>query len=260
MVESGAAMPDVELVAHLYRKHSTALRRVREDQRRLYAERGNTHLEPFVPYRLFGAVLDSLGTPAHYRRLLKPQLDDIEAEATYLLLRELKPQTVVEISPDGGWSTTWLLAALRDNGSGHLYSYDLFDHSTRAVPRELADGRWTFARGDVTRQLDRMPPQIDYLFLDSDHTAGFARWYIRELFPRLAPGTPVCIHDIFPERGGESRVIRDWLVERRIQYFTPAPAAAPDVHVRLLDLKRELGFDELIHSSCRNPMVFFRLP
>lgn len=198
--------------------------------------------------------------PADYHRLLKPQLDDIEAEATYLLVREFRPRTVVEIAPDGGWSTTWLLAALRDNGSGRLFSYDLFDHSTRTVPQELAKGRWTFAQGDVTSPLTVLPPRIDYLFLDCAHSADFARWYIRELFPRLAPGTPVSIHDIFPASPGESRVVRRWLLEQGVDYFTTAPAAAPDVYDRLIRVKRQLGIDEPIHDSRRNPMVYFQVP
>lgn len=253
-------MFDVELVASLYRKHAPALRRVRSEQQRLYATRGNLHLERVASCLHVRSMLDMLGLPAQYHRLLKPQFDDIEAEATYLLLREFKPQTVVEIAPDGGWSTTWLLAALRDNGSGRLFSFDLFDHSTRTVPRELADGRWTFAQGDVTQQLAQLPPRIDYLFLDCAHTAEFARWYVRELFPRLAPGTPIGIHDIFPASLGESQVVRTWLSERGVRYFTTAPAAAPDVYDQLLRVKRDLGFDEPIHDSHRNPMVFFRLP
>ena len=248
------------MLISLYRKHATALRRVRSDQRRLYANRGNLHLERVASRLRLRSILEIFGMPADYHRLLKPQLDDIEAEATYLLLRELRPQTVVEVAPDGGWSTTWLLAALRDNGSGELFSYDIFDHSTRTVPRELAKGRWTFFRGDVTQQVGWFPPRIDYLFLDCAHSAHFARWYIRELFPRLAPGTPVGIHDIFPASIGESRVVRKWLLERSVGYFTTAPAVAPEVYDRVLKVKRELGIDQAIHSSRRNPMVFFQLP
>jgi predicted O-methyltransferase YrrM len=250
----------VDLLTRLYRKHAEALRQVRRDQQRLYASRGNLHLERVASCLRLRSILEMLGMPAGYQRLLKPQLDDIEAEATYLLVREFRPQTVVEIAPDGGWSTTWLLAALRDNGCGELFSYDLFDHSTRTVPRELAQGRWTFAQGDVRYQLAHLPPRIDYLFLDCAHSAHFARWYIRELFPRLAPGTPVGIHDIFPASPGESRVVRNWLLERSVTYFTTAPAAAPNVYDRLLHVKRELRLEEPIHDSRRNPMVFFQLP
>jgi predicted O-methyltransferase YrrM len=253
-------MLNVEFLCRLYHKHAPALRRVRSEQQRRYAGRGNLQLERFASCLGLRPVLELLGMPAEYHRLLKPQLDDIEAETTYLLLRERRPGTVVEIAPDGGWSTTWLLSALRDNGSGQLFSYDIFDHSTRTVPRELAQGRWTFAQGDVTQQLGLLPPRIDYLFMDCAHSAHFARWYLRELFPRLAPETPICIHDIFPVSSGESRVVRQWLLERSVNYFTTAPAEARHVYERLMHTKRELGLAEPIHDSSRNPMVFFQLP
>ena len=251
---------NVEQLVQLYRSYAPELQRVRGDQQRLYDTRGNLHLERVASSFRLRSMLEMLGMPAEYHRLLKPQLDDLEAEATYLLLRQLKPRTVVEIAPDGGWSTSWLLAALRDNGSGQLFSYDIFDHSTRTVVPDLARGRWTFVQGDVRDRLTLLPPRIDYLFLDCAHSASFARWYVRELFPRLAPGTPIAIHDIFPTQSGESRVVRKWLHERGIDYFTTAPAAAPSVYDRLMQVKRELGVDTPIHDSSRNPMVFFRLP
>jgi hypothetical protein len=84
---------------------------------------------------------------------MRAQLDDIEAEITYLLLRELRPMKVVEIGALHGWSTTWILRALRDTGHGHLHTVDRVDHSVRQVPPDLSAGRWTFVHGDVRRRL-----------------------------------------------------------------------------------------------------------
>jgi hypothetical protein len=248
---------NVDLITGLYRKHATALRQVRMEQRNLYANRGNLHLERIASCLQLRSVLDVLGMPADYHRLIKPQLDDIEAEITYLLLREFRPHTVVETprtaaGPRRGYSPP---AGQR---VGRLFSYDIFDHSTRTVPRSC--GRpLTFRRG-ITQQLPFLPLRIDYLFLDCAHTAEFARWYLRELFPRLSPGTPVSIDDIYPESPGESRVVRNWLTEQGVAHFTSAPEVAPGIYDRLMRVKRELGLDECIHSSRRNPMVFFRLP
>jgi predicted O-methyltransferase YrrM len=89
-------------------------------------------------------------------------LDDIEAEITYLLLRELRPAAVVEIGTFHGWSTTWILRALRANDTGHLYSYDLVDHAVRSVPEDLSADRWTFVHGDVRGHLQTMPDPVDY--------------------------------------------------------------------------------------------------
>ena len=259
-----AAALDLAFVLEQYRHFLPDLRRVREEQRGRYAERGDPKLERFGAVRPLSAALRALGLPSSPRRRFKPQFDDIEAEVTYLLVRAFRPATIVEIAPDRGWSTTWLLAALRDSGSGHLHSYDVFDYSTRAVPRDLAEGRWTFTLGDVTQPPDRLPATIDFLFLDAAHSAPFAQWYLGQLLPRLQPGSPVAIHDIVPsvdqiDRVGEAGLVQEWLAQHGRPYFTASPAAAKEAHDRIEALKQELGIAAPIHSSRVNPMVFFQM-
>lgn len=251
-------------IAALYRQHASSLAAVRTVQRRLYAQRSDARLERHAAYRFLSATLRTARLPAHYRRRFRPKFDDIEAELTYLLVRAERPAVVLEIAPYYGWSTTWLLQALRDAGSGRLHSYDLVDYSQWTMPPELAHGRWIFTQGDVREHLDRLPAGIGFLFLDAAHTAEFADWYIDSLFPRLAPGTVVGVHDVFRSSDlipmPESLVLLEWFERRRIPYFTAAPARAPEVYQALVALKRELGLGEAIHPSQQNPMVFFRLP
>jgi hypothetical protein len=221
---------DLAGATDLYRKYADDLAAVRDEQRR----------------RLPG---------------IRAQLDDVEAELTYLRLRELRPSTVVEIGTFHGWSTTWLLTALRDNGVGQLLSYDVVDHVVRSVPEDLAGQRWTFTRGDV--RTAQLPAEIDYLFLDAAHSASFARWYIGALFGRLA-GIPVSVHDVFhgrrPMPFSEGAVLVRWLAERKIDYFTSSARRAPETFAALHAVKRELGLDEPIRTGRDNPMVFFDLP
>lgn len=237
---------------------------MRATQRQLYAQRSDARLERFAPYRWVWAALRRAGLPAHYKRRFRPKFDDIEAELTYLLVRRFRPAVVLEIAPYYGWSTTWLLQALRDNGSGRLHSYDLVDYSRWTVSPELARERWLFTQGDIRDSVDRLPRDIGYLFLDAAHTAEFARWYLDALFPRLAPGTLIGVHDVF--RGSdlppmpESIVLLEWLERRQVPYFTAAPGRARDAYDRIVALKRELGLAEPIHDSVKNPMVFFQLP
>jgi predicted O-methyltransferase YrrM len=251
-------------ITGLYRAHGGALERVRAAQREFYALRGDARLERYAPFRFIGTTLRRIGLPPHYRKLLKPKFDDIEAEITYLLLRDRRPAAVVEIAPYYGWSTTWILQALRDNGTGRLYSYDLVDYALRAVPPSLSDGRWTFIQGDVRRNLDRLPATIDHVFIDAEHTAEFACWYTDELFPRLASGTTVSVHDVFhhsdPGRFTEGPVLVAWLERRGIPCFTAAPARAPDTYAALSAVKQDLGLTPAIHDSRVNPAVFFRIP
>jgi predicted O-methyltransferase YrrM len=229
-------MPEIteSFVAGLYDKYADALRVARKEQREL-----------------------RVSLPR-----MKAQLDDIEAEITYLLLRELRPATVVEIGALHGWSTSWILRALRDTGRGHLHSYDRVDHSVRHVPPEVSVGRWTFVHGDVRRRTDRFPPDIDYLFIDAAHSGRFARWYLDRLLPLVAPGTPVSVHDVFHGRRpwvlSEGAVLLRRLSDHRVPFFTAARATAPDVHARLQRQRARLGLVDPIGTRATNPMVFFR--
>lgn len=198
------------------------------------------------------------------RGSMTPQLDDLEAEITYLLLRETRPDTVMELGTFHGWSTTWILSALRDNGTGTLHSFDIVDDVVANVPGELALGRWEFHKGDVRENTAQVPDGIGYLFVDAAHNGRFARWYLSELFPRVAPGTPVSVHDVFHGKRAlpftEGAAVLAWLRRTGTDYFTPSRRRAPAPYTALLELKRDLGLGEPVRESSHNPMVYFRMP
>ncbi len=253
---------DLDYFQTLYDTYAEDLRRVRASQQSYYLESGYwPEKDPSFSERL-AIGLRRAGSYLRRGALLKPQLDDIEAELTYLRLRDRKPGTVVEISPCGGWSTTWILHALKDNASGVLHSFDLVDLSKKNVPTELSAGRWFFNQCDVTRNTDRIPAEIDYLFIDSDHSESFARWYLDVLFPRLKPNTPVSVHDIFftDQADGfsaEGTVVLDYLASTERPFFTASAAKEPGVFERLLDHKSHHGLGARIHKDSYNSMIFF---
>lgn len=226
---------DFGLVAGLYREHAGALGAARESQRALRRR---------APTR-------------------KAQLDDVEAEITYLLLRHFRPARVVEIGSLHGWSTGWILHALADNGCGSLLTIDLLDAAAWLVPGSLASGRWEFRQGDArTLTVDWMS-DVDYLFVDADHRARFARWYLGDVFPRLRSGLPVSVHDVFhrarPLPWTEGAEVLRWLEATGNPYFTVAPAKAMNVAAELAALRRELGFTTPVHIGRANPMSQVRL-
>ncbi len=227
----------IDFVGSLYAKYEEELRAVRDAQRSFLVRQG---------------------------RSMKAQLDDLEAEITYLLLRDRRPATVVEIGTLYGWSTTWILSALRDNGLGRLYSFDISDDAPRHVPAELSADRWTFTKGDMRTRLAMLPERTDYLFIDADHGARFAHWYISALFPLMPAGTPTSVHDVFhgrrPKPYSEGSVIVRWLTGKLVPYFTPSTAKAPHVVAELTRIKRDLGLAEPVRTSRANPMIFFTLP
>jgi hypothetical protein len=230
------ATGELEFVSGLYRTYASDLGAVVEQQRAFLAAN---------------------------RETVTPQLDDLEAEITYLLLREYKPAHVVEIGTFYGWSTTWILSALRDNGSGHLDSFDMVDHVRTTVPSELAGDRWTFHQGDVREKLDEMPVGTDYLFVDADHGRAFGRWYLANLFPRMTSGIPVSVHDVYHLRFArpftEGREVVRWLADRSVPHFSVARTNSPANFRAVNELRAELGLTGA-RGSTKNPMIWFNLP
>src|SRR5262249_18744572 len=106
-LEEVAMRMEADAILSLYGKFRPELIRARTAQRALYEDAGVGQAGN-APER--ATILERLGLKRCPR--LMPALDDIEAEITYLLLRETRPCHVVEISPRGGWSTSWILAAL----------------------------------------------------------------------------------------------------------------------------------------------------
>lgn len=195
---------------------------------------------------------------------MRAQLDDIEAELTYLVLRDVEPDNVVEVGSLHGWSTTWQLRALRDNGRGRLHTFDLVDDARRRVPAELGAHRWRFVGGDVRQHLDLLPDTIDCLFVDAAHTARFARWYLAELVPRVSAGVPISVHDVFHHRRpwpfSEGAAVLDWLDRTGTTYFTAAPARDRRSYQQLITVRAELGLTGTVHSGRHNPMIYFHRP
>lgn len=228
MLHTSRGLLTVESVVALYEKYLPDLRAVRAAQKALHATG------------------------------MKAQLDDIEAELTYLRIRKAQPESVVEMGALHGWSTSWILQALRDNGHGHLYSYDVVDHARHAVPKDLAT-RWTFVHGDVRNAL--LPTGIGYLFVDAAHTASFARWYLGAVFTRITEGTPVSVHDVFHGRRAmplsEGPVVLKWLEDNGIPYFTASRKAATDTYGQLMAARTQMGLGDPIHKGMDNPMIFF---
>lgn len=230
------ATGELEFVSGLYRKYTSDLAAVVEQQRSFLASNTGT---------------------------VTPQLDDLEAEITYLLLREHRPQHVVEIGTFYGWSTTWLLSALRDNGTGHMHSFDMVDHVRRTVPAELSTDRWTFHQGDVKENLDALPADTDYLFIDADHGKRFGQWYVENLFPRMTSGIPVSVHDVYHGRGAriwsEGQVVVKWLADQAVPHFTAARRNSPTDFDAINEVRAELGLTGA-RGSTKNPMIWFNLP
>lgn len=223
---------DVKYILKLYQKYSEEIKYVRKEQKKVYSLK------------------------------FLPQYDDEEAEITYLLIRETKPQTLIEISPCRGWSTSWILRALNKNKSGMCYSYELLEENInwakRNIPKKL-QLRWKYFIGDVQNKLQNMPSKIDYLFIDSAHSQSFAEWYINNLFPRVKG--IVSVHDVFhiatlgkPSEEGEE-VIK-WLGDHNIDFFSLSLTFLYNYR-EVEKIRKEIGLIKSIHKrACGSARLF----
>jgi predicted O-methyltransferase YrrM len=153
---------------------------------------------------------------------------DVEGEVVYLLIRHTRPTVVFEASPAKGWSSCYILNALADNAHGTLYSYDMVQDSNVHIPQDL-QARRRFFVGDLQQSLSDIPREIDFCFMDSDHSYAFAKWYIEHIYPRVRPGAVGVVHDIYDvnlktfdeNRNGktEIRAILDHLALARTPHF-----------------------------------------
>jgi len=289
--DSGGAGPSLRPtitlaeVVDLYQRFATDLKRVRNFQKHLYDCIGEPEVERRLK-RILPLGLDPFDdrggwiwgfAERMWSRIrpdflyMHPMFDDLDSEITYLLVRQSRPETIVEISPKGGWSTSWLLHAVNDNNRGTVYSYDLIDTARKLIPESLRAGHWVFEKGDVRSA--KLPSTIDYLFIDSLHTGEFARWYTTTLFPRLSRNAPVSVDDVCRGRNtffldqpldspgpSEAEVVLSCLAARGILHFTVAPTVSRGTFNRVNEVRGQLGFGEDIHSSKKNQAVFFRWP
>lgn len=152
---------------------------------------------------------------------------DLEGELLYILIRETKPEIVFEISPNSGYSTNYLLAAVTRNDLGRVESFELIEsfdgYPTVDVIRgnmiDLCDpARHRLNLGDARiealRRLEDGVPS--FTLLDSCHDDFFAEFYVKALLPRLT-GT-VVVQDILhfgprPEWATEAQYLLSWLCE-----------------------------------------------
>lgn len=143
----------------------------------------------------------SLGRSMHTGGIFRPH-----ARIVYSMARIVKPDVIVETGVCYGYSSYFILDALRRNGKGHLYSIDP-DNDQRVppgkhvgwlVPEELKD-RWTFINGYSTIELVPLLQKlgsIDFFLHDSAHNYETMMFEFRNCWEFLRPGGMLFADDI----------------------------------------------------------------
>jgi len=126
----------------------------------------------------------------------------------YLLVRALRPRTIVETGVRPGYSTAWLLAGLAANDMGELTSLGPGPIAGRAAGvHEVVVGqfvapslrsRWTLVLGNTQERLaeivDSRP--IDLFLYDNGPDVGRARYELRTVWPGLSPDGVLLAHHV----------------------------------------------------------------
>ena len=114
----------------------------------------------------------------------------------------IKPNSVLEFSPNLGGSTLTIAKAVENNNVKPLFfeTHELDQGFANAAETLLYYHNVDFVDikvGDVFETLDKEKlKQVDFLFIDSDHGGEFAEKYVAEFFPLLKKGAWIGIHDI----------------------------------------------------------------
>jgi len=135
----------------------------------------------------------------------------------------LKPKTVVETGSYFGWSATAMAKGCRDNGFGHVFTFEINDTwiaKARAFAMAEGVGDWvTFLHGD-SHTMPWPETSVDLMFCDgSDDRVG----EIRRFQPFLSSRALVLAHDAIG--GGEYNPQFVWhrLQEEFVRVLLPTP-------------------------------------
>lgn len=117
-----------------------------------------------------------------FRSILNRELRNVDAFSLrqaelYIIIRLFKPKIVIETGVENGFSSTFILEALKNNGLGELYSIEILKTLTDGkksgwlVPAHL-ENRWNLLIANSLKILPRLLPQlgaIDMFIHDSAH-------------------------------------------------------------------------------------------
>lgn len=115
----------------------------------------------------------------------------------YWLLRELKPSNVIETGTHRGLTTLYMLAALEDNGKGHLHTADpntQWSQTSNFRKFPALEKRVTYYPEKGSAMIAKLA-DIDLAFIDGFHEDYEVLREWEQLAPRLSENAVVVFHD-----------------------------------------------------------------
>ena len=122
-------------------------------------------------------------------RIYNGQFVSIDPELYYSMIREYKPNLIIEIG--SGHSTHFAMAAITKNKKGQIISID--PEPRRSLPKSVEHIQAKVE--DVSTDIIAALGENDILFIDSSHTTEEALYHCRRILPNLSKGAIVHHHD-----------------------------------------------------------------
>ncbi len=137
----------------------------------------------------------------------KGGIHHIDALILYAYILKLNPEFVIEFSPQYGYSTSCIALALKRLGNKEYFAtFELHEYYKNGMINELkkigvheyVDVRFGDALKEIPKYIEnkKLQHKTGFVFIDSDHSEGFAQKYIETIFPLFQPKATVIVHDI----------------------------------------------------------------
>jgi hypothetical protein len=126
------------------------------------------------------------------------RVDNDSLSVIYSFVRDFKPKSCLQIGTWEGGTTLIVLSALLKNKLPYTFVASELLNDKRENTKQHAIQKCGVAPtmiGDITKCLDEVPEEIDFLYHDSDHDAETTVWVYNNIFPRLKDGALVIFHD-----------------------------------------------------------------
>lgn len=188
----------------------------------------------------------------------KQEYGQFESYVAYCIVREYKPEIIVEVGCASGYSSYPLALGIQKNyrddkipigrwpfGKYRLYSFETNMKRAKEANDNLrriksSDCYHTIEPFDVRTHIYQYieDTNIDLLFMDADHSSSFCKWYLKELVPRTSK--LLHVHDVYYGEPpmGEATEILAWL-EQHPQYEW----------VKTKDISNDFGMDKVLDND-----------
>lgn len=133
------------------------------------------------------------------------QYDWFSGQLLYCYIRDKKPKKIIEISTCQGYATLFMAMALKKNGFGKIYTFEINPKSAEIAQNNFKRCKVSefisIILGDAKETISKVKDLEDIViyFLDSEHTEEFARWFIEEIVLKSRNKEAIFhMHDIMP--------------------------------------------------------------